>query len=192
MIYLTLFWEFFKTGLFAVGGGMATLPFLREMGSRTGWFTEAMLADMLAVSESTPGPMGINMATYVGYTVGGLPGGVIATLGEVTPSIIVILIVAALLESFRRNRYVERAFYGIRPASTGLIAAAGVGVLRLCLLDEAAFAAGGGLGALLNWKALLLFAAVWVLTNLVKQTKGWHPVVFIAFSAAVGVLIGGF
>lgn len=95
MIYLRLFWEFFKTGLFAIGGGMATLPFLHDIGEATGWFTQAQLMNMLAVSESTPGPIGINMATYVGFTVAGVPGAVIATLGEVTPSIIVILIIAA-------------------------------------------------------------------------------------------------
>ena len=192
MIYLRLFWEFFKTGLFAIGGGMATIPFLQEIGTRTGWFTPAMLADMLAVSESTPGPIGINMATYVGYTVGGIPGGIIATLGEIMPSIIVILIVAKVLAAFRKNKYVDRIFYGMRPASTGLIAAAFVSVLRICMLDESAYAASGSLGELLNWRSLLLFAAIWIFTNLVKPTKNWHPIVFIGVSAAVGILIGGF
>ena len=121
MILLRLFYEFFKTGLFSVGGGMATIPFLQHMGETTGWFTNQELTTMIAVSESTPGPMGVNMATYVGFTVAGVPGAVIATLGEVTPSIIVILIIAALLRNFRENRYVDRAFYGLRPASTGLI-----------------------------------------------------------------------
>ena len=88
-----LFWEFFKTGLFAVGGGLATLPFLQDMADRTGWFTHAQLADMLAVSESTPGPIGVNMATYVGFTTGGVGGALVATLGLVAPSVIVILIV---------------------------------------------------------------------------------------------------
>ena len=95
MLYVRLFWEFFKTGLFAVGGGLATLPFLQDMAERTGWFTHAQLADMLAVSESTPGPIGVNMATYVGFTTGGVPGALVATLGLVTPSVIIILIVAA-------------------------------------------------------------------------------------------------
>ena len=188
MIYLRLYWEFFKTGLFAIGGGMATFPFLRDIGARTGWFTEGMLADMLAVSESTPGPMGINMATYVGYTVGGLPGGVIATLGEVTPSIIIILIIAAILKAFRDNKYVDRAFYGVRPASTALISAAGIGVALLCLVDTAAWTASGSLAALLNWKGLLLFALVWTLTNAVKPTAKLHPILFIAFSAAAGIV----
>ena len=115
-LYLQLYWEFFKTGLFAVGGGMATLPFLKDIGEKTGWYTYADLMNMLAVSESTPGPIGINMATYVGFTAGGPLGALVATLGEVTPSIVVILIVAALLKSFRDNKYVNNAFYGLLQA----------------------------------------------------------------------------
>lgn len=188
MIFLQLFWEFFKTGLFAVGGGMATVPFLSEMAGRTGWFTQAMLADMIAVGESTPGPIGVNTATYVGYTVAGIPGGIVATLGLILPSFLIILAVSAFLKAFRTNRWVDRAFYGIRPASVGMIAAACIAVMRLCLVDTAAFAASGKLGDLLSWRALLLFAVIWVLTNLVKQTKKLHPVVFIAASAAVGII----
>ena len=99
MIYLQLFYEFFKTGLFAIGGGLATLPFLSDMAERTEWFTQAQLADMLAVSESTPGPVGVNMATYVGFETAGIPGAIIATLGLVAPSIIVILIIASFLKA---------------------------------------------------------------------------------------------
>ena len=116
-LYLRLYWEFFKTGLFAIGGGMATLPFLKDIGATTGWFSQTDLMNMLAVSESTPGPVGINMATYVGYTVDGVPGAIVATIGEVTPSIIVILIVAAMLAKFRDSQYVANAFYGLRPAA---------------------------------------------------------------------------
>jgi len=129
MIYLQLFYEFFKTGLFAVGGGLATLPFLYDMADRTGWFTRTQLADMLAVSESTPGPIGVNMATYVGYVTRGIPGAIVSTLGLVTPSVIVILMIAAFLKAFRHNRYVEAAFYGLRPASTAMVAAAFLGSL---------------------------------------------------------------
>ena len=189
MIYLQLFWEFFKTGLFAIGGGMATVPFLRDIGERTGWFDSGLLADMIAVSESTPGAMGINMATYVGYTVGGIPGGVVATLGEVTPSIIVILIIAAFLKAFRTNKYVNSAFYGIRPASTALISSAGISVLLLCMVNMAAFISGGSLSSLVNLKAVCLFAAIWVLSNVVKPTKDLHPVIFIAVSAVIGILL---
>ena len=138
MTYLRLFWEFFKTGLFAVGGGMATVPFLKNIGLATGWYNQTDLMNMLAVSESTPGPIGINMATYVGFTVAGIPGAVIATIGEVTPSIIVILIVAAMLTKFRNSNYVENAFYGLRPASTAMVASAGIGVVLLSLVDTSA------------------------------------------------------
>ena len=188
MIYLQLYWEFFKTGLFAVGGGMATIPFLREISLRTGWFTPAMLADMIAVSESTPGPIGVNMATYVGYTVGGVPGAVVATLGIVSPCIVIILIIASFLDAFRSSPTVDRAFYGIRPASTALIASAGIEVMRLCLVDEAALAAGAGILSVVRLPQILLLAAIWVMTNLVKPLKKLHPLVFIAFSAAVGIL----
>ena len=190
MICFRLFWEFFKTGLFAVGGGMATLPFLRSMGESTGWFNAGQLADMVAVSESTPGPIGVNMATYVGFTTAGVPGALVATLGLITPSIIIILIIAAFLTAFRSNAYVERVFYGIRPASTALIAAAGVSVMELCLLDTDALRAGAGLASLISFKSLALFAAVWVLTNLVKPAKAWHPIVFIALSAVAGIAFG--
>ena len=134
MTYLRLLWEFFKTGLFAIGGGMATLPFLKNIGLSTGWYSQTDLMNMLAVSESTPGPIGINMATYVGFTVCGVPGAVIATVGELTPSIIVILIVAAMLAKFRDSKLVSNALYGLRPASTGLIAAACIDVVLQVLL----------------------------------------------------------
>ena len=119
-MYLQLFFEFFKAGLFAVGGGMATIPFLYDISDKTGWFTHAQLTDMIAISESTPGPIGVNMATYVGFTSAGIPGSVIATLGLITPSIIVILIIAGFYNAFKNNKYVQSAFYGLRPASTGL------------------------------------------------------------------------
>lgn len=184
MIYLQLFYEFFKTGLFAVGGGMATLPFLYDMADRTDWFTRAELANMVAVSESTPGPIGVNMATYVGYLNGGIPGAVVATLGLVTPSIIVILLVAAFLKSFRDNRYVNAAFYGLRPASTAMVAAAGVTVVAVALLNEGAT----GL-AMVNWKAVALAAVLLVLTRWCKWTKKLHPIAFILASGVVGALL---
>ena len=197
MILLKLFWEFFKTGLFAIGGGMATLPFLKNIGETTGWYTYGDLMNMLAVSESTPGAIGINMATYVGFTCGGILGGIIATLGEITPSIIVILLVAAFLKSFRSNRYVDRAFYGLRPASTGLIGAACVTVFLEVLTGLRLTPAGlGGFlnkvaltgGSLFNWQRLALAAVLLMLTNAVRKTRDLHPIVFIAASAVVGVV----
>ena len=188
MLYLRLFYEFFKTGLFAVGGGMATLPFLYSMSDTTGWFTHAQLADMIAVSESTPGPIGVNMATYVGFTTAGIPGAVTATLGLVAPSIIIILIIAKVLAAFRQNKYVDAAFYGLRPCSVGLIAAAGLLVVKLAVFNFDLYRQTGVFADLFNWKALLLAAVLIVLTRYVKQTKKLHPIFFILGSAAAGAL----
>lgn len=193
MIYLRLFWEFFKVGLFSVGGGLATLPFLYSLGAKTGWFSTADVANMLAVSESTPGPIGVNMATYAGFDCGGVLGGVVATLGLVTPSVIVIVLIAMALQAFRTNKYVDAAFYTLHPASTGLIAAAGWSVFALVLVNLDAYRASYQLADFLQWKNLLLFAVIWVLTNLVKPLKKLHPVVFLALAAVVGIVfrLGG-
>lgn len=183
MLYLQLYFEFFKTGLFAVGGGMATLPFLHDMAERTGWFTAAQLTDMVAVSESTPGPIGVNMASYVGFTTAGIPGAILATLGLITPSIIVILIIAAFLRSFRENYYVNGAFYGLRPASTAMVASAGITVAAVSLFHPDMT----GLAAV-DWKAAVLAVVLLVLTRWVKPTKKLHPIVFILASAVIGVI----
>ena len=190
MLLLRLFWEFFKTGLFAVGGGMATLPFLYNISDSTGWFTHAQLADMIAVSESTPGPIGVNMATYVGFTTAGIPGAVIATVGLVTPSVIIILLIARVLAAFRQNKYVAAAFYGLRPCSVGLIAAAGLMVVKIALFDFDLFYQTGRLLDVFNLKALILAAVLLILTRGVKQLKKLHPVIFILASAVVGILFG--
>jgi chromate transporter len=188
MILLQLFFEFFKTGLFAVGGGMATLPFLYDISARTGWYTTEMLADMIAVSESTPGPIGVNMATYVGFVTAGIPGAVIATLGLITPSIIVILLIARALKAFRENPYVEAAFYGLRPCSVGLIAAAGFLVVKLALFNTELYQASGKLLDLFDFKAIALAAVLLVCTRYVKKLKGLHPIFFILASAVVGIV----
>ena len=195
MILLQLFWEFFKTGLFAIGGGLATVPFLQDISAKTGWYTAGQLADMIAVSESTPGPMGVNMATYVGFTVGsqelggpvmGVVAALIATLGLVAPSVIIIMIVAYFLKRFRSSKLVDGALYGLRPASVALISAAGVdivliAVLRVDSIYQIAQAA-------LSWKALALAALVYVSTH-IKKLKNLHPIWFIAASAVIGVVL---
>ena len=188
MILLQLFFEFFKTGLFAVGGGMATLPFLYDISARTGWYTTEMLADMIAVSESTPGPIGVNMATYVGYVTAGIPGAIIATLGLITPSVIVILLIARALKAFRENPYVEAAFYGLRPCSVGLIAAAGFLVVKLALFNTELYQASGKLLDLFDFKAIALAAVLLVCTRYVKKLKSLHPIFFILASAVVGIV----
>lgn len=194
MILLKLFWEFFKTGLFAIGGGMATVPFLQDISAKTGWYTAGQLADMIAVSESTPGPLGVNMATYVGYTVGseqlgspamGILAAVIATLGLIAPSVIIIII-AYFLKRFRSSTLVDAALYGLRPASVALISAAGVDIVLIAVLrvDSIYHIAQSAL----SWKALVLAAAVAAATNW-KKLKKLHPIWFIAASAILGVVL---
>ena len=184
MIYLQLFFEFLKTGLFTIGGALAAIPFLQEMSVKTGWFTQSQLTDMIAVSESTPGPIGINMATYVGFATAGVPGGIIASVGLITPPLIIVMIIASLLRKFRENKHVNSAFYGLRPASTGLIAAAGLSVFRLSLLRTELWEKSGLLTDLLDVRSIILAAALFVLTNKIKA----HPVIFIACSAVVGIV----
>lgn len=184
MIYLALFWEFFKTGLFAAGGGLATLPFLYDLSARTGWFSAGQLTDMLAVSESTPGPIGVNMATYVGYTCAGIGGAAVATLGLITPSLIIILLIAAFLKAFRNNRWVNAAFYALRPASTAMVAAAGVSVALLAL-----WRGGDSLWTAIHWKGAALAAAVLILTRWVEPARKLHPIVFILAGAVVGAAL---
>ena len=189
MIYLLLFWEFFKTGLFTVGGGMATIPFLYEMSDKYPmWFSHDDLANMIAVGESTPGPIGVNMATYVGFVtgdgvLGSVLGAVIATLGLITPSIIVILIIGLMLKSFKDNKLVNHAFYGLRPASAGLIAAAGLSVLLSNMFIGEKIAL-----AFFNWKGLILAVVIWILSNVIKKTKNLHPIIFIGLSALEGMV----
>ena len=187
-IYAKLFWEFFKAGLFAIGGGMATVPFLQEMGEVTGWFSSAELADMIAISESTPGPIGVNMATYVGNVTAGIPGGIIATLGLVTPSVIIILIVATVLKKFRDNKYVISAFYGLRPASVGLISAAGFTIVLIAFFGaEDIFDLFRNFTGM-DYRYVMLAVILIVLTNFIKPTKKLHPILFILFSAIVGIV----
>ena len=184
MTLLRLVFEFAKTGLFSIGGGLATLPFLYEMSDRTGWFSHADIADMIAVSESTPGAIGINMSTYAGFKTAGFAGGILATLGLATPSIIIILIIARFLESFRDNPLVEGAFYGLRPASIAMITAAGLNVAKVALVNLSAFAASGSLADLFIPKAIVLAVILFIAQRKLK----WSPILFIAISAVVGIV----
>ncbi len=185
VIYLQLIYEFFKTGLFAVGGGLATLPFLNDICQKYDWFTEQMLADMIAISESTPGPIGINMATYAGYQAAGVLGSIVATCSLVAPSIIIIVLIARFLSKFNEHPLVKSAFSGLRPAVTGLIAAAAVSVMKLALLRVSAFEASGQLLDLFNLPAIVLFA---VLFAAMMKWKKLHPVVFILAGAVAGIV----
>jgi len=185
MIYLQLFWEFLQIGIFAVGGGMATIPFLQHLSESTGWFPQSLITDMIAISESTPGPIGINMATYVGCAIAGLPGGLIATLGEVLPSVVIVSVVSTYLAKFRENKLVNYAFYGLRPAVTGLIAAAGVGVAKVAMFQVELFRQTGSLLDLIDLKKLVFF----VLTFAAIKKFKLHPIVYIACAAVVGIVL---
>lgn len=189
MIYLQLFYEFFKVGLFSIGGGLATVPFLTDMSSRTGWFTSGDLANMIAISESTPGPLGVNMATYVGFHTGGVPGGIVATLGLVCPAIVIIALIAGFLKKFRESRIVDAVFYGIRPASTALITAALAEVVSIALMFRSVTVPEKGVvkTELFHWPAIALAAAIFLCLQ-VKPLKKLHPIVFIAISAVLGVI----
>lgn len=184
MLWIQLFIEFFKTGLFAVGGGLATLPFLYEMSANTGWFTAQDVADMIAISESTPGPLGINMASYVGFKTLGIFGGIVATLGLVCPAIIVIILVSKILDKFKESVLVQKVFYGLRPASTALIAAAGLGVAKITLLKLDIFKETGAVLDLLNWKCVILAVIIYITFKKFKK----HPILYIALSAVAGII----
>ncbi len=193
-VFFLLFIEFFKTGLFAIGGGLATLPFLYEMADKYTWFDEAILTDMIAISESTPGPIGVNMATYAGYSAGhmqagiggGILGAALATIGLIMPSIIIILIVARFLKRFRDNKLVNDAFFMLRPAVTGLIASACFTIIQTSLFQIPAFQASGNLWDVFILPSIILFAVLFAASNIWKKL---HPIVFIAAAAVAGILL---
>ena len=141
-------------------------------------------ADVIAISESTPGPIGINMATYVGCNIAGIPGGILASIGEVIPSLIIVVLISKSLERFRSSTLVGDMFYGLRPTVTGLIAAAGIGVMQVAMMKLDLFRSTGEILDAFDWKKLLLFAAMFAG---IKKLK-WHPVAFIAISAVVGIV----
>ena len=185
MKYFILFWEFFKTGLFSVGGGLATLPFLSQMGEKYGWFTQEELANMLAVSESTPGPIGVNMATYVGNTVGGILGGCLTTFALILPSYLVILVVSKVISRYKDNPLVQHAMAVLRPASVGLIGAAVLGVLQSVLLNSEALAANQW-NQIIEVPNLILFA---ILFGIYMKFNKLHPVLILAIGAVVGIAV---
>lgn len=192
MIFLELYFRFFMVGLFSIGGGLATLPFLTSMGEATGWFDAMDISNMVAISESTPGPIGINMATYIGYQIGsqlgapfGILGSIIASLGEVTPCVIIIMIVSRMLMKFRDSKYVEYTFYGLRAASVGLIAAAWLGVAKIAFFNSDVMAESGNFLMSVDYKSIILSGVIFFL---VTKFKKLHPIALIAISAVVGII----
>ncbi len=186
MIYFSLFTAFFKTGLFAIGGGLATLPFLYEISDRYGWFTKEMLSDMLAVSESTPGPIGVNMATYAGYCAAGVPGAIVATFSLILPSVIIILLIATFMSRFRENRFVKSAFCGIRPAVVAIVALAVWKVLQVSVLNMPRFLETQNFFALFEPLPILLLGGFLFVNNFFKKV---HPIFLIAAGAILGILL---
>ena len=184
-MYLLLFYEFFKTGLLAVGGGMATIPFLKEISATRGWFSLSELTDFIAVSESTPGPIGINMATFAGFRTGGILGGIMATLSLVLPSFIVAVIISNFLKKFRQSGLVETVFEHIRPATAGLISGAIFEVFVISLFDVSTLKSTGSILGSLNIPAVIIYILT-VITHF--KFRKIHPTVFIAAGAAAGII----
>jgi chromate transporter len=153
------------------------------MGEKTGWFTNQDVLNLLAVSESTPGPIGINMSTYVGFITGGIPGAIIASLALAAPSVIVILVVIQVLDKFKGSAAVQGIFKALRPASIGLITAAFLGVVQECLLYLDKFAGLNSILSVVNWKGIVLACALYALMQKWKK----HPIVYIAIAAAAGI-----
>jgi chromate transporter len=184
VIYLQLYWEFFQIGLFSVGGGLATLPFISAMAQRTGWITQQRIVDMLAVAESTPGAIGVNLATYTGWTLANFFGGVVATLGLITPSIIIIILIARILQTFESHPTVRYTFQALRPGAFGLITVAAVGIMVAVLFPWGSDQIANGFG--IDLPRMTLFLIVFFM---MLRLKTWHPVWFILFSGLVGYLV---
>lgn len=184
MILIRLFLEFFKVGLFAVGGGAATIPFLYNISDKTHWFTHTDLANMIAISQSVPGAMGINMATYVGYATYGVLGAITSTIGIIVPSIIIILIVARVLAKFKENNRVADCFYGLRPASTGLLLAAGFEIVKISILTLNKYEETHNITDILSIKALILAGILFFFIRKYKKS----PIFYIIASAIVGII----
>ena len=185
MTNLYLFLEFFKIGLFAVGGGLASIPFLYDIAQRYDWFTAADVTNMIAISESTPGPIGINMATFAGMNAGGVLGSIVATAAIILPEIILASIVAKTLGKFQQSRYVQAAFYGIRPTVAALVSVACWEVLKISVFRWEEFVSSWGWSVLVNYKAMFAFALVLFLIQKYKL----HPAIYIIGGALLGLLI---
>ncbi|OLS02088.1 chromate transporter [Tissierella creatinophila] len=184
MIHIKLFFVFFKIGLFSIGGGLATLPFLQQLVSKYGWITSEELVNMIAISESTPGPIGVNTATFVGNSTAGIFGGIIATLGLIAPSIIIIIVIAHYFSKFSEEHIVKSAFYGIRPAVAGLIGAAGFEVAKITLINPDVYFNANNILDFLDMKGIILFMVMLYLINKYKK----HPIIYIIGAAIIGVI----
>lgn len=179
MIYLLLFWIFFKIGLFTFGGGYAMIPLMQQELIAKSLTTETELFNFIAISEATPGPFAINVATFVGYSNAGLVGSIIATLGLVTPSLIIIILIAALFNKINENKYVNNFLKGVRPIVIGLIAFVAIKLIftQLC---------GGFDFTFFDYKPLIIMAITIVLKLTIKKMS---PILFIVIGASLGILL---
>ncbi|MBR0466296.1 MAG: chromate transporter [Clostridia bacterium] len=189
MIYIKLFYEFFKIGLFTFGGGYAMIPIVRDTVIKNGWLTDERFLDFLAVSESTPGPVAINMATFVGSSQAGLLGSILATLGVVLPSFIIILIIAAIIGNFLKKRGVEAFLKGVRPSVVALIISAGITLGFRTLLGFTSIKEKLNI----DYKAIIIFAIITLLSFVLKKIKRKKPspIILIITSAFLGIVIYG-
>lgn len=185
MIYITLALEFFKIGLFAIGGGLTTVTFLSELGSKYGWFTQKELINMIAISESTPGPIGINMATYVGFKTAGISGAIVSTLSEVLPSIIIITIIAKAISSFKKNKLFDKMMFYIRPCTFALMLAAFIKIFSNSVYPINTLFNNAILFNIVDLKLILMFIGVFIFK---KYTK-YHPLIYIAISVVLGIIL---
>ena len=186
MIYLTLFYTFFLIGLFTFGGGYAMIPMISEQVTSHGWMELSELQNFIAVSEMTPGPFAINIATFVGSQTGGVFGAVCATLGVILPSIIIIIIVAMILNKFLSNKYVKGALFGVRPIVLSLILSTAI-----VFLFKAVIPYDGGKISTFNIEAFFLFVCL-VEVSLIykwKKKKAMNPIVLLLLSGLLGLII---
>ena len=195
MIYLELFWIFFRIGLFTIGGGYAMIPMItQEIVDEKGWLTDTQLLNYRGISESTPGPFAINIATFVGTSQGGVLGGVVATFSVVLPSLIIILIFAAIYSKISKNRFLRGTFDGIKPVVTGLISAAGVSIalqVILPLMNLKDFSSADSWFDKFDWVSLILVAAAFGASRIKIKNKKLNPVILIVGGGVVGYLVFG-
>ncbi|NLA86620.1 MAG: chromate transporter [Clostridiales bacterium] len=183
MIYLKLFWSFIQVGLFSIGGGYATLPLVQnQVVDLNGWLDMGEFADIITISQMTPGPIAINTATFVGTRIAGIGGAVIATLGCVLPSFIIVLLLAVLYKKYGNLKYVRGILSGLQPAVVGLIASAGLSIIAYALWsgEAVSFSVGS-----INFIGLALIAAGVIISRKAKP----NPIFVILGSGIVGGII---
>jgi len=191
MELLLLYIEFFKIGVFAVGGGLATLPFLFLMANdrfafirRTGWLNTEQIGNFLAIAQCSPGAVGVNVCAQTGFLYNGISGGIVAVLGLISPAIIIISVIFRALQSIKNNKVSIAVFSGLRPAATGLLTAAGLGVWKLALYNPAV--GNGAWHEIIRWREGLVCLVIYLLIVKFKA----HPVIFVALGAIAGIMLG--